>query len=203
MKEMKIMSETRLTVEQIIADVNQLEFEEFTMLNKYLSQLRHERMRNVADGKKRQLSAELSQQKQSESLHSFTGFEDGVHRMVQTFKQFGSNTDSLSLQEQLRVQVQALLPLAKEQADPRRHLLAMLSIALRRTKHEPLNGEKRLALEQIAEKLLEKEPSSEEVATLRRQLALAGIDVLPSFGKFADGLVHLANADGPPAEGRS
>ncbi|HIE29635.1 TPA: hypothetical protein EYP66_20385 [Candidatus Poribacteria bacterium] len=69
-------------------------------------------MRNVADGKRQQLSSELSQQKQSESLPSFTGFEDGVHRMVQTFKQFGSNTDALSLQKQLRAQVQALLPSA-------------------------------------------------------------------------------------------
>jgi hypothetical protein len=115
--------------------------------------------------------------------------------MVQTFKQFGSNTDVPLLQEFLWAQVQALLPLAKEQADSRRHLLAMFSIALKRAKNEPLNGEKRLALEQVAEKLLEKEPSSEEVATLRQQLALAGIDVLPSFGKFADGLARFVEAE--------
>jgi hypothetical protein len=36
MKGMKVMSETRLTVEQIIAAVNQLELEELTMLNKHL-----------------------------------------------------------------------------------------------------------------------------------------------------------------------
>ena len=41
------MSEARLTVEQIIAAVKQLEFEELTMLNKYLSQLRRDRMREL------------------------------------------------------------------------------------------------------------------------------------------------------------
>ena len=197
------MSETRLTVEQIITAINQLEFEELKMLNKHLSQLRRERMRDMTEAKRERLSAELSREKQSEGPPLFTDFEEGVHGMVQIFEQFGSNTDAFPLQEQLWAHVQALLPLAKDQAGSRRHLLAMLSIALRRAKNEPLNGEKRLALKQVAEKLLEKEPSSEEVATLRRQLALAGIDVLPSFGKFADGLVHLANADGPPAEGRS
>ncbi len=46
-KGMKIMSETRLTIEQIIAAVNQLKSDEMAILDKHLSQLRRERMREL------------------------------------------------------------------------------------------------------------------------------------------------------------
>jgi tRNA uridine 5-carbamoylmethylation protein Kti12 len=57
---MKIMSETRLMVEQIIAAVDQLELEELTMLNKHLSKLRRERMRELTK-QARQRTARISE----------------------------------------------------------------------------------------------------------------------------------------------
>jgi hypothetical protein len=72
MKEMKIMSETRLTVEQIIAAVNQLELEELTMLNKHLSKLHREKMCDLAETERELLSAEISRKKQSEGPLLFT-----------------------------------------------------------------------------------------------------------------------------------
>ena len=54
------MSENRLMVEQIIAAVNQLELEELTILNKHLSKLRRERMRELTK-QVRQRTAHLSE----------------------------------------------------------------------------------------------------------------------------------------------
>ncbi|MBM3235568.1 hypothetical protein FJZ31_04650 [Candidatus Poribacteria bacterium] len=65
------MSETSLTVEQIIAAVNQLELEKLTMLNKHLSKLRRERMR------------ELTKQVRQRTAHiTETEIENAVHQAI-------------------------------------------------------------------------------------------------------------------------
>ncbi|MBC8230517.1 hypothetical protein H8E77_13300 [bacterium] len=56
------MSENRLMVEQIIAAVNQLELEELIMLNKHLSKLRRERMRELTK-QVRQRTSHISETK--------------------------------------------------------------------------------------------------------------------------------------------
>ena len=62
------MSENRLMVEQIIAAVNQLELEELTMLNKHLSKLRRERMRELTK-QARQRTAHISETEINNAVH--------------------------------------------------------------------------------------------------------------------------------------
>lgn len=54
------MSETRLTIEQIITAVNQLKPDEMAILEKHLSQLRRERMRELTK-QVRQHTAHISE----------------------------------------------------------------------------------------------------------------------------------------------
>ena len=61
------MSETRLTIEQIIAAVNQLKPDEMAILDKHLSQLRRERMRELTK-QARQRTAHISETEINYSL---------------------------------------------------------------------------------------------------------------------------------------
>lgn len=62
------MSETRLTIEQIIAAVNQLKSDEMAILDKYLSQLRRERMRELTK-QARQRTAHISETEINNAVH--------------------------------------------------------------------------------------------------------------------------------------
>ncbi len=65
------MSGTKLTVEKIIAAVNQLEPHEMAILNKHLSKLRRERMR------------ELTKQARQRTTHiSETQIKNAVHQSI-------------------------------------------------------------------------------------------------------------------------
>ena len=62
------MSETRLTIEQIIATVNQLKPDEMAILDKHLSQLRRERMRELTK-QARQRTAHISETEINNAVH--------------------------------------------------------------------------------------------------------------------------------------
>jgi len=73
------MSETRLTVEQIIDAVNQLELEELTMLNKHLSKSRRERMQELTK-QARQRTAHISETEVKNAVHqAIVEVREGQH----------------------------------------------------------------------------------------------------------------------------
>jgi hypothetical protein len=127
-----------------------------------------------------------------------TDFEIGVRQVQDTLTNFVQNANSSNNFQELCAQAQALSAYVKEQPRYRRHLLAVLQIALRRVNPSEITTEHRLALQYLGNQLLLKNPSFEEVVAAKRKLTQAQISMLPTMGELADEFIRLVKEDREP-----
>lgn len=127
-----------------------------------------------------------------------TSFEIGVRQIQDTLTNFVQDANSSNNFQELCAQAQALSAYVKEQPRYRRHLLAMLQIALRRVNPLKITTEQRLAFRYLGNQLLLENPSFEDVVAAKRKLAQAQISVLPTMGELADEFIRFVKEDREP-----